>query len=1269
MDTILTVSPEDFNQLDEEQRAVNFLQELLWAEAVRIGIPLGDINISLLTKVPDGGVDATARKPSNVSEVSSVILDEYNAYQVKTGTSFEPWQKSAIRKELFRLKKKPNKANLGSMIRDCLDQNGRYILVCFGHDLTSAQRKQAILHLKEFLSQDCEYQDPKVDIWSRNNLISFLKPFPSLALRVNRRLRDFQTHSSWANDANMQLSFIPGQSQVQLINALQDGLRQNNFHIRVTGEPGIGKTRLVFEATKADDLRSIVIYCNADNFLGSDLMAEIRGEDNKYQAILILDECDPDKRAIISDKLRFHSPRIKLVSIHSESDNASDVSYLEVPPLEDPNVSEIIQQYGVPQDQARKWATVCSGSPRVAHVVGSNLQKNPRDMLREPDIARVWERYIVGGDDATSSQVQQRRLVLMYLSLFKRFGFGEHVRAEAESIHKLIEQDDPTITWGKFARIIRKLKERKILQGENTLYITPKLLQIKLWVDWWDTYGATFSGKELLSLPPSSLLDWFFEMFEYAAGSEAALHTVRELLGTDGPFQQHPEILKTDRGTRFFRYLGEVEPPIAVRCLKRTIGQWSKNDLLKFREGRRDIIRLLEKTSRWRDLFIDSANLLLALAEAENETWSNNATGVFVELFSISLHPQLSPTEATPRERFPIIEQAFNSDSAACRKLALQACDRALTERTFGSVVERLQVFGREPDLWIPKTWGEVFDAYRQVWQFLMNKLDVLPLEERERVAAVLIQRISHLGRIANLTDMIASDAIKLASKPYVDDRKLLKAIIQLLHYHGDNMTSETRNLWEQVRDKLSGDDYHSAMRRYVSMNLQEDHYDLERNQLKQIQIKIQELARESFEHSDLLIRELSWLVTTDASNGYQFGYALAKEDKDFSLLPKLIEAQKTANENASLYFLGGYLRVLFEDNLEFWENLMDEFAQDAGTSIWIIELTWRTGHVTSRSAIRILQALQENNLPTWVLNQFMYGGLLNNLPEQSFIEWIEFLLNQPDPTAIYIALGLYCAFYIRQGAPSKPPAELTLRLLTNEAFAELPEGFRQGNDRVMYPYYWKLVTESFIALYPNKSLLISAFILKHFEKFDTIFSDSRSGPRSVLREIITKQPREVWTQIIPYLEESYAWQLTNWLKGDTFSFTENNEDEKAVLPLIPQEVVWEWVEENVEERAWYLATFVPPVFEKENTQFSWARELLIRYGHRDDVRRNLSSNFSTEGWTGNESEHLKRKKQKLLDYRQKETNDNVKQWIDDYIDSIERRIEHARVVEEREDF
>jgi len=170
MDTVLTVNAADFDRIDEEKRAVIFFQELLWAEAARVGVPLDNINVSLNTKVSDGGVDATARRPLSTSPLSSVIPDSYNAYQVKTGASFKPWTKSAIRKELFD-DKKPDKENLGSMVRDCLDQGRRYIVVCFGHDLTSDQRKKAISYLEGYFSKECQYDAPKVDVWSRNNWV------------------------------------------------------------------------------------------------------------------------------------------------------------------------------------------------------------------------------------------------------------------------------------------------------------------------------------------------------------------------------------------------------------------------------------------------------------------------------------------------------------------------------------------------------------------------------------------------------------------------------------------------------------------------------------------------------------------------------------------------------------------------------------------------------------------------------------------------------------------------------------------------------------------------------------------------------------------------------------------------------------------------------------------------------------------------------------------------------------------------------------------
>lgn len=537
METIFTVHNEDLERLNP-QEAVDFFRELLWAEARRTGIAISKIHVSSWINLPDGGIDALVEE-NKFSVRSDLIKFGRTGYQIKAGASFEPWQDAQIKKELFG-RKYPSKENLGSSVRNCLEENGTYVLVCFKQDPVEEQHRQAVGSLNYYFKQ-CGYQNPKVEVWGQNTLIGFLKLFPSLALRVNLRatLR-FQTHQSWSQEAEMKKEFKVGQAQKDLIANIQNNLRKNSeaVHIRVWGEPGIGKTRLVLEATRADDLRPLVLYCdNPSKFRDSDLMNEILRDDNQLSAVLVIDECEPDSRSYIWDKLKYRGPRIKLVTIYNEYDVTSgNIIYFPTPALHKEQISEIIQAYGISKDQTDRWSDICSGSPRVAHVIGWNLKNNPDDLLKPPDTVNVWDRYIVGGDDPNSQEVKQRRVVLQHIALFKRFGFGQPVVSEAKAIAKLVEQCDPQLTYARFQEIIHDLKARKILQGENTLYITPKALHIKLWSEWWDTYGNTFSLDKFVKGLPESLIDWFYEMFKYARESKVASDIAERLLGENGPF-------------------------------------------------------------------------------------------------------------------------------------------------------------------------------------------------------------------------------------------------------------------------------------------------------------------------------------------------------------------------------------------------------------------------------------------------------------------------------------------------------------------------------------------------------------------------------------------------------------------------------------------------------------------------------------------------------------------------------------------------------------
>ena len=53
----------------------------------------------------------------------------------------------------------------------------------------------------------------------------------------------------------------------------------------------------------------------------------------------------------------------------------------------------------------------------------------------------------------------------------------------------------------------------------------------------------------------------------------------------------------------------------------------------------------------------------------------------------------------------------------------------------------------------MPATYGEIFDAYRQVWQLLYAQLDLLLEDEQQLITAILLQRASGLARSVALAD------------------------------------------------------------------------------------------------------------------------------------------------------------------------------------------------------------------------------------------------------------------------------------------------------------------------------------------------------------------------------------------------------------------------------------------------------------------------------------------------------------------------------------
>lgn len=1269
METIFTVKNEHLDRLDPNT-AVDFFRRLLWAEARRIGIELSKINVSSWGNIADGGVDATV-DDAQIAGGYGIIKQGKTSYQIKSGSTFKPWEPTQIKNELF--KGTPDKQNLGESIRACLDVDGTYVLVCTGIDPVEPDRQKILSNIEKYLKQ-CDYPHPKVEVFTQNTLRGFLESFPSLALWINGSAGAiFQTHKSWSEEATMQVSFVSGKSQDNQISEIQEKLRQNNdaIHVRVLGEPGIGKTKLVLEATKEKDLAPLVIYCTASQFQDSILISEILRDDNNFSAILIIDECNREGRSHIWNKLKHRGSRIKLITIHNDyEDKSGDINYYDAPPLDNEQICSIVQSYiSVPDAEANRWAELCSGSPRVAHVIGENLVNHPEDLLKLPGTVDIWERYIVAGDDPNSEQVEQRRLVLQYLALFKQFGYERSVASEAKAIAQKIQTADERITWDKFQSIIHQLRGRKILQGEYTLYITPKALHIKLWTQWWEIRRSTFNLEDFTQglEQEQELIEYFYEMFVYAAESEAALRVVKELLGPNGPFRDN-EYLKTRLGSRFFLALTEADPESALKCLIRTIGAWDKETLLKFTDGRRSVVWALEKIAVWRRLFPAAAKLILALGEAENEKIANNASGVFADLFSLG-PGKVAPTEAPPVERLPVLKKAFESGSKEQRTLALKACRKGLISDHFSrmSGVE-YQGLRKEPDLWSPKTHLEWQEAYRSLWQLLFEQLEHLPEDERKEAVGILLGYAGSIGRIPDLGDMVVNTVTTIIENKYASEKQIIEIISRIL-FHDDSyvenkgLPAEIRQRFEQLRDDLIGSDFHSLMQRYVGMDLPEDEILEHKDEVNPVQPHLETLAKQSMDNPILLESELPWLVTPEARNGNKFGYELGKIDESLSLLPMFLDTQRNAEGNTSTYFLSGYFHAIFDRDLALWEQQLDTLCEDATLNAIVPSLTSYSG-LTDRAGLRVLNLVESGIINIDEFGFFTFRNAIISLSVRVFNAWIEFLLNVMDRSAVDIALKLFYNYYISRKSELTLPNELTFRLLSHpELFIE-SDSYRYGT---MTDFYWAKTGKAFLNRYPRKALKLVQRMLVPFGNDGTIF-DAFSQSCSFLTEATRRYPAEVWEYVSGYLGSrdnfSRTMSIGKWLREADLSETEK---EKGTLTLIPREKIWEWVDRDVENRAWYLASeFIPKTLLVEEWHDSLARDILVRYGDREDVRSTLISNYSTEGFWGPASLHYEERLKKLTDIQNSDNDEKVDRWINEFISFLEEQIEHAKIREER---
>ncbi len=1269
------VRTDDLIQIDAGQ-AVDLFRQLLFIEAVKAGIPIASVDVPAAINVADGGIDAEVAGVSGKALPAGLISEGLTRYQIKTG-NFSASTSSDIRSLLVKPKfvtgaEQRTKEQLQPRVLSCFEKGGTFVVVLFGSDLVGTEDDHGATQINEFMAGiDPTFAEVKVRIIRANQLCSAIKMLaPGIAMRLNRVQgyddAVFHDLSFMAESCDLEMGVYQSTDELnsaagQVTQAADsvDGFQ----HVRVLGDAGAGKTHLMYRALSASRLSGCVLYCrDPEQALASGPMMALRKMSPQTIIILVADECDLGIAEELAALFKRLATKMLLVTADNVAEPASahaNTQVIDVPRLKQPVVADIFNGYGIPPDDAGWLATLCEGSPRAAHRLGQYIQANPgqqpTQQLAHLDV--LWDRIVCAPHNIDSAEGQDRLAVIRTLALFRQVAWetadGPAVQAAVLAALKHLDQ---AFSQLRLSRTVGELRRRRVLQGPRTLLISPKLLHVAMWKSWFEQYANTVDVQQVRDGLGARMQEHFDAMLMFVRESKAATAWADRLMGEGGMFASLSGY-STDNGTRLFFAVAQANPKAALRRLATALEVETNADRQRFiGDARRTAVHRLEQLAIPADTFFEAAQCLLLLAEAENESWSNNSTGVFISLFGLG-YGQIAASELSPIAKIDYLRALLRSKVPFRRGIAIQALSKSLDPFISRTAIDEVIGLRRLPGRWKPKTYEELYDAYATHVSLLEEAVGYLPAAEASEAAKGILSHVRSLILIVPLAKTILAFLRRASAMPGLREQ-CIEIIVATRRYEGKALSEAVVSELQAIRVELTESSFSNKLRRHAGMKLIDDNFDAGGEYSDEAGPELIQLAANAAANPVLLAPELAWLVTDEAKNGFQFGQLLGQAD-ELKLWSPIVSAWIQAGERRSDSFVGGYLSACYLKNVNLWEQLVEALFAHTEVRDSVLDLVWRSG-MSDRIARTLLGMARQGDIDPKAFGLFAYGSVVNQLPLDVLGGIVDLLLEGCDPNAPDAALEILNSRLRGQPGEMSVLSARIERVLNSTEFIE-GEARRHSNNMLLFR--WNAVANLLLDFDPDAGAKLAVRCVANFANADSITTGFHPDPLKFLSNAARAKPAIVWPAVAHRLEaqrkEIGTSRMLNWLRG--------GEDEEAGLSAIPAPVVFEWINVDAADRAWLLAEHCPPGISTPGEPPTFARQMLERYGAIEQVRRSLHANNFTESWSGPTSEHYRRKLAALDAHLVVETNDNVRMWLKEHREQLERSIEREVELELRE--
>jgi hypothetical protein len=1145
------VSPEQIRILTDTSLK-QLMRNLVLAQAYRCAADISKVIVNTEDKAADDGCDAWTPAPPTSDE----WLSAFNTcWQFKAGSAGTP---GGLVSEV----QKPKPV-------ETLKAGGRFVAVTSKAGGGVKERKNRIDKLK-LGAKKARLKNPRLEVLTSETLANWVNEHPAIAAAVRGMPRGCWTLAKWSTDT---LHKEPWHSTAKLsagIAILQRTLDLGSgqaLHIHVYGQPGAGKTRLVLEACRDAKWSAHVMYVpQASDARIAELLDTV-ADAPAARLVLVVDEVQSQQVAGFNASVRTSGGRVRLVTIgHDGSPDSTNIDELKVDVLDDETMAKVVKSWypSFPREHVDFVVRYADGFVRLARLVSHAVAENPAinvsGLMARNDIRQLMDAMLGKAD----------RRALQVVAILTSVGWTGERAVEGEAVAKHFG-----LSWADVQRQVEEVHSKHGIapRGGDLRYVSPRPLGVYLALD------ALVSVPEKVrtlpeALPNDAARSAHFERLKAMVADAAAELFVADELARFSTWDHFVEPLAVERWAAW----ADGDPSTAARSVKNALESATHDQRLLIADAsRRHLVHALVDLAWHTNAFEDAVLALAELAEAENESWANNATA---ELMS-KYHLVLGGTACPYLDRLTAIDELL-SRPGSYQRLGIAALGKIGETRGWRTGAGPSDARIR-PQEWHPTTTQRIQAAHAAL-ERLTRVTPTVPGE----LAADLVAVVGELVEL--LRDASVRDAVATFIRSVVHAMPSLRESVRLAVYrtldwerkYGKELPAENLAWLESFHGELEDRSPSGQLRQVLSRSRWEREEDGDGDD------DLDLLATYVIQNPQLLASEWELLTSGTLAAVWDFGEALARADKSGSLFEQMVGILPRGSD---LRLLAGYVNERAKRERPGWiDDLVDETERIApADTALLVDLTWRCAP-TSRGAQRLSRYAEAGRLGPAMVSQLVFGGWSLGPEVAPLAHLLRVLSANGEQRSGVLALVQQRLSKHPQDLPVLD--EIALRLVTT------PELVRAGG---MTEHTWAQVATM---LLPVHALAIAETIFQAQEaRGERSWFIEHSDASQVLFGCVVADPEGVWSHLVPYLEGPQRGLFSIGFPV-------------GVLSELPRPKVLAWIGKDPAHRAALVARMVEKVF----TDGTLGAELLHHYRKLDGIGDSFFSAFVSGAWSGHAS-------------------------------------------------